>query len=442
MKRTLRDLASCFEGIIPSVIATSAADGMPNIAYLSHVTLVDDEHVAISNQFFAKTAANIRANPRASLLLVDGRNGTQYRLMLRWERSEDHGALFDDMARDLRTSSAQVGMGQVMRLRAIDIFRVEEIIPCPGPNAEASPQREASAATLADVSAIAAHMTAQTTAEGLIEWLLQGACSISKATHALIAIIEPGEEKLITTASTGYEKPGTGSEILSGNSWIGEAIAAQKTFRQNDMSRMQRFAGAVGADMDEAEKARNITVPTLPGALSRIVVPLCVQKRVSGALLLESAERLAFDKECAAALEILATQAATTLALIERDADAQEPGPEGGALELAGPVVHIVHHAFDDSIFIDGSYVIKGLAGRLLMFLVDRAIEQKRDEFTNREIRLASELKLPEFKDNLETRLLLLRRRLDENAHSIRLVRTGRGKMRLILNGTPRIDRR
>lgn len=442
MKRTLRDLAPCFEGIIPSVIATSAADGTPNIAYLSHVTLVDDDHVAISNQFFAKTAANIRANPQAGLLLVDGRNGAQYRLMLRWERSEDHGALFDDMARDLRTSSAQVGMGQVMRLRAIDIFRVEEIIPCPGADAAVPQRQEGRAATLADVFAVMGRMAAQTTAEGLIECLLHGACSISKTTHALIAIIEPGAEKLITTASTGYEQPGTGSEILSGNSWIGEAIAAQKTLRQNDLSRVERFAGAVGADTDDAERKRNITVPTLPGALSRIVVPLCVQKRVSGALLLESAERLAFDRESAAALEILATQAATTLALIERDADAQEPGPEGGALELAGPAVHIVHHAFDDSVFIDGSYVIKGVAGRLLMFLVDRAIEQQRDEFTNREIRLASELKLPDFKDNLETRLLLLRRRLDENAHAIRLVRTGRGRMRLILNGTPRIERR
>ena len=56
----LRDLHACFEGVIPSIIATASQDGVPNISYLSHVAFVDDEHVALSNQFFSKTAANIR----------------------------------------------------------------------------------------------------------------------------------------------------------------------------------------------------------------------------------------------------------------------------------------------------------------------------------------------------------------------------------------------
>ena len=53
----------CFEGVVPAVIASAAADGTPNITYLSRVQLVDNEHLALSNQFFSKTSRNLAENP-------------------------------------------------------------------------------------------------------------------------------------------------------------------------------------------------------------------------------------------------------------------------------------------------------------------------------------------------------------------------------------------
>ena len=57
----LADLVRCFQGVIPCVVATADASGVPNVTYVSHLYLVDAKHVALSRQFFNKTAKSSSA---------------------------------------------------------------------------------------------------------------------------------------------------------------------------------------------------------------------------------------------------------------------------------------------------------------------------------------------------------------------------------------------
>ena len=82
---------------------------------------------------------------------------------------------------------------------------------------------------------------------------------------------------------------------------------------------------------------------------------------------------------------------------------------------------------FSPSTFLDDAYVIKGVAGRLLWKVASEHATTGRTAFTNREARLDPALELPPFRDNFESRLILLKRRLEERDAPVRITGTGRG---------------
>lgn len=441
MTWSLVELEACFEGVIPSIISTADADGIPNISYLSHVAIVDDDHVALSNQFFAKTAANIRLNPQATLLVVDGHNGAQFRLDLRFAYSMESGSLFESLALQVEASSAQAGMADVMRLRHVDVFRVLDIVDTPSPTATPArrkPERNRLDATRRIVERIAA----ATDADGIVDATLDGIRETLGFHHGLFLHCYPDKGQVVAIGSIGYARSGIGAEVPLGEGLIGAAAESGKTVKVSDMSRVRRFGSAIRASTPDENRTRSIPLPGMAEAMSQIAVPLLVQDAVEGVLFFESAERLAFGRDDEAALAIVARQAAASLALCERLSLEGESAGQRLSVPPAGETrIDVVHHGFDDSVFVNGDYVIKGVAGRLLVFMMEQTLAKGRREFSNREIRLDASLRLPDFKDNLETRLLLLRRRLEERNLPVRLIRLGRGKIGLEIDGHLRLTR-
>ena len=100
-------------------------------------------------------------------------------------------------------------------------------------------------------------------------------------------------------------------------------------------------------------------------------------------------------------------------------------------------MVRVRYFPIDGSTFIDGDYLIKGVAGRLLWSLLGQYQSEGRVEFSNREVRLDPALELPEYRDNFENRLILLKRRLAERAAPIRIEKVGRGRFPARCHGQP-----
>jgi len=89
------------------------------------------------------------------------------------------------------------------------------------------------------------------------------------------------------------------------------------------------------------------------------------------------------------------------------------------------------HYVEDDTIFLGDDYLIKGVAGNILWTLLCDYAENKRASFSNRELRLDPRIHLPDIGDNLEARLVLLRRRLADRSADIRIDKTARGRFGL-----------
>lgn len=441
---TLRDLRRCFDGRIPAVIATSSAAGLPNITYLSAVHAVDDERLALSNQFMSKTTRNLAEHPRASLLLLDPVSFSEYRLTIRYERTDRRGPVFERLRDEVDKIASLTGMRDVFRLRSADICRVEsiEMVLDNEPHMpDTSRQRGMMLAAAAD---LAGRMSRCADLETLMNVALCGLDELLGYRYAAVMLLDEEGKRLFTIASHGFPVEGVGSEVAVGEGVPGTAAARSQPIREGQLRQMHRYSDTVRRSFETEGRigpGMAVPLPYLPETQSQMAVPAMVRGELVGVLVVDSPLVLAFDDDDEAVLTLIATVIAQTIDAERGAIDA--PARAAPAAPVAAPAAGETHVRFfteDGSVFLDDEYLIRGVAGRILWSVAQAHERTGRTEFTTKELRLDKSLELPGFRDNLDTRLVMLKRRLDERAAPIRLDRTGRGRFALQLTTSLRLD--
>jgi adenylate cyclase len=250
-------------------------------------------------------------------------------------------------------------------------------------------------------------------------------------------ILVPDESRgaLDAVATWGYPASGIGAEVQIGDGVIGVAARERVAIRIDHMSSAYLYTSAV-RDRVRAEagpgapESRSVPFPGLSRPESQIALPMLWRNQLAGVLFAESPQPLRFLHEEEDTLGCIASALAAHAAALGDE----EEVPPTAAPTVWGRhdrVLVLRHYSADDSVFAGGDYVIKGVAGAILWKLVRAHVTTGVREFTNRELRLSPELRLPAHAENLEARLVLLERRLREKALPIQMEKAGRGRFRL-----------
>ena len=444
---TLSDLQRCFAGVLPSIISTCSASGVPNVTYLSQIFRVDERRIALSCQFFNKTQQNIAQNPFASVQLLDPITLQTYDLDLRFAHSETSGPLFDRMATRIQAIASHTGMLGVFKLLSADVYEVlairevEDFLgPPPAHDPADEPEPPMSLRTeVRALSVVTERLRRASDLDGLLSTLLDALRDELGFEYTMLLLPDESGKRLFTLASRGYGETGIGAEVQLGDGLIGTVAETQQTIRITNVAASLSYGRAIGRtakDLGTHAPGAEIPLPGLPDAQSQLAIPLLTHGRLAGVLAVESKNPLGFEEWHETFLDVIGHQLASAIENMMLRAEAEEAQAitRSAVPPKPTPAPRVLRFCFyrnDDCVFVDDEYLIRNVPGRILWKILRSFVDASRADFSNRELRLDSGLGLPPVKDNLESRLILLRKRLEQKCPELRLVPKCRGQFRL-----------
>lgn len=431
----IENLRRSLEGVVASILATCDGNGMPNVSMISQVHYVDADHVALSYQFFNKTRRNLLQTKAASVLISDPATLASHRLELELVETQTSGPLFESMKAKLAGIASHHGMEGVFRLLGADIFRIRSIEEVPFLQLLPPPLEPP---LLPAVRKCLAELDTCTDLDELLDLSLECLERHFGISHSMILMVDAEEQRLYTVASHGYPKSGVGFEVAFGEGVIGVAAKENTPIRIGHMTADYRYGAALVGTAQRAgllsARPVEIAFPGLASPGSQIALPIAIGKTVSGILFAEAEDVMRFGYDEEDALAVLAGYLGAMIALLREDeehlSDDAQPADTRSGTSISARL-----HQTDQSVFLDHSYLIKGVAGAILWKLLREYVSTGRTDFSNRELRLDPGLRLPAHSENLEARLILLRKRLEERQAGLRIEKIARGRFRLVVDG-------
>jgi adenylate cyclase len=438
--RPLSEIEGCFQGVIPSYLATCSADGEANVTAVSIVHLLSPSRLGVSCQFMNKTLRNLHQTGRAQLAVLDPATLAEYLLDLRFEGLVESGPVFEKMDATLEAVASQSGMTDTFSLAGIaelEVLAWRKTVPEQSDGGAKSAEPD----PIEQLERISAVMFAASDVDALLEQTFAVLSEQLGLKHGFLLLVDGAGERLFNVASHGFEHGRFGAEIAMGEGLYGTSAARQTSIRTGSMRRERLMWQAVARESSQADPTY-LALPGLPDAESSVAVPLLRGERCLGVLCFQSAEPGAFTAGCEKTLLIVTRQLAAMLAVLSVAPKEVEVSAKRGALGGRALVTRVKFFESDGSVFLDEEYLIKGVAGRILWRVLSNYTTNERDEFSSKEIRLDPELGLPAIKDNLEARLIALRKRLLERTTALRIEKTGRGRFRLEVSRELALERR
>ena len=131
MAKMTERMQELFSKVRTVILATATGDGIPNAVPIGAKKIIDAETILISDQNFNKTLANMKANPRVSVIYWEGREGYQLKGTVTIETSSQR---YKDTARWIDELGIKLGLP--LKSKGAIIFKIEEIYDiAPGPDA-------------------------------------------------------------------------------------------------------------------------------------------------------------------------------------------------------------------------------------------------------------------------------------------------------------------